>query len=288
MPKVLTETAVFTATVTVPEGTDSRNTAAEDVEAIAQVLADRSRALKAVTDVAARTNVINNFTPDQQFTTIHASGLIQSSATIQGSELVSTHDVHANNDVTAGDDVVATGSVIGTVSVEGPIISTTDILLPSNKRIIYSGGPGPFPNRRDKVIPMSDGIAFDPATVSYNTARWQGVSGLVCPVAFPVLLPNTAIVVGFVVNHLQVVTPTVFIWRKRVLDFTTGGVAPVVTDIETHNDAAAPASINTAVDGHGEVIANDVTEYVLICNLVPTNELYGLRVQFLDPGPRSE
>lgn len=75
MPKDLTEAATFDPTITVPLGTDSRANAAEVVEAIAQHLANRSRFLKAVTDVAAQKNAINTFTAQNTFNgTVQANG----------------------------------------------------------------------------------------------------------------------------------------------------------------------------------------------------------------------
>jgi hypothetical protein len=62
----LTEVASFDPTVTVPEGTDSRVNAAERVTALAQVLANRSRFLKGITDIAALTTAANTFTDAPQ------------------------------------------------------------------------------------------------------------------------------------------------------------------------------------------------------------------------------
>lgn len=59
MPSSLTEVATFDPTVTVPDGSDDMSNAAEVVQAIAQVLANRSRYLKSFTDNAAQTNVVD-------------------------------------------------------------------------------------------------------------------------------------------------------------------------------------------------------------------------------------
>lgn len=62
----LTEADTYPATVTVPDGTDSRNQAAEDVEAIAQVLANRTNNLNLH---AAKKNAANVFTVAPQTVT---------------------------------------------------------------------------------------------------------------------------------------------------------------------------------------------------------------------------
>lgn len=62
MPHNLTEADVFTTPISVPDGLDSRNTAADVVDAIAQALANRTNNLNLH---AARTNIVNTFVHSQ-------------------------------------------------------------------------------------------------------------------------------------------------------------------------------------------------------------------------------
>src|SRR5579885_326520 len=73
--KTLTETATFTPTITVPEGDDDMSDAAELLEAIAQGLANRSQALKVVTDDAARQHAGTNSFAGQQILQIADASL---------------------------------------------------------------------------------------------------------------------------------------------------------------------------------------------------------------------
>lgn len=70
MSHTLTELDEFTATITVPDGTDSRNDAAGDVERIAQGLANRTKNLNAH---GARTDVANVFNQGQRFDIANAA-----------------------------------------------------------------------------------------------------------------------------------------------------------------------------------------------------------------------
>lgn len=66
MPKTLNESSVYVGGVTVPEGTDSRDDAADAVELLAQQLTNRTRYLKDVHDLldlaAAKLDEVNTFT----------------------------------------------------------------------------------------------------------------------------------------------------------------------------------------------------------------------------------
>jgi hypothetical protein len=76
--KDLTEAATFDAPITVPEGDDFMDTLAEDIERPIQKLANRTRALKAVTDHAARTDTANDF---QGAVTISRADITQAALT---------------------------------------------------------------------------------------------------------------------------------------------------------------------------------------------------------------
>lgn len=64
--KDLTEAATFDTPITVPEGDDSMDHLAEDLESFVQKLANRTAFLKLITDHAAQTNASNDFTVPQK------------------------------------------------------------------------------------------------------------------------------------------------------------------------------------------------------------------------------
>jgi hypothetical protein len=103
MSHTLTEVATFDATIVVPDGGDSGANRAGDVELIAQRLANRSRALKAVTDNAAVKNASNTFTQPNTFSAL---------TTMQTLHVNSTTEVAGNLWVDSGHDVLYMGSVV--------------------------------------------------------------------------------------------------------------------------------------------------------------------------------
>lgn len=108
MSKTLTEVDTFTASIVVPEGTDSRNTAAEDVESIAQRLANRTKNLNLH---AARKDVANVFTQPQTIPDIAGDVDFADDVAIAGTldvtGLLSCDDIDSTGDVFATDDVIA-------------------------------------------------------------------------------------------------------------------------------------------------------------------------------------
>jgi hypothetical protein len=103
MSHTLTETATFDPTIVVPDGGDSGANRAGDVELIAQRLANRSRALKAVTDQAAVKNLTNTFTQANTFTAL---------TTMQTLHVNSTTEVAGNLWVDSAHDVLYMGAVV--------------------------------------------------------------------------------------------------------------------------------------------------------------------------------
>jgi hypothetical protein len=103
MSHTLTETATFDATIVVPDGGDSGANRAGDVELIAQRLANRSRALKAVTDNAAVKNASNTFTQPNTFSAL---------TTMQTLHVNSTTEVAGNLWVDSAHDVLYLGAVV--------------------------------------------------------------------------------------------------------------------------------------------------------------------------------
>jgi hypothetical protein len=76
MAKVLVEVAQFDQQIVVPQGADSRQHAAEDVEAIAQSLSNRTRYLINLMNDAAQRSLSNTFSQLNRFTSLELSDLI--------------------------------------------------------------------------------------------------------------------------------------------------------------------------------------------------------------------
>lgn len=74
MAKVITEQATFDPEVVVPEGMDSRDHAAEDVESIAQRLANRTQYLKPLADGAMLRDVDNTLNGNNTFNGVNGGG----------------------------------------------------------------------------------------------------------------------------------------------------------------------------------------------------------------------
>lgn len=287
MSKVITETATYAAAVTVPEGTDSRNLAAEAVEAIAQVLADRTKFLKVVTDVAARTNVTNNFGPLQNF-----GANVAVTGNVSCSDLNAGDDVNAVDNVTAGNDVTATRDITATrdLTAGRRVLATQGMYLPGDQRIEYVGGPGPTPSLRTRVLPLQWGEA---ASIILNDPAFTGF-GWIAPgpsatskIAFPLWLPHGATLVGFTFNHTNVTVANSFTFWRRDVPFAGPGTE-TDTPINSATGVTAPAEVNTPLDAMATVVTNVAAEYSLIVTLASGNTLHGIQYQFLDPGPRNE
>jgi hypothetical protein len=84
MAKDLTELSIYGAIVTVPEGTDSRDDAAGNVELLAQQLANRTRYLKGRADVAAYVTADQTFTGNNAFTRALTVGTADPSKALLG------------------------------------------------------------------------------------------------------------------------------------------------------------------------------------------------------------
>lgn len=102
MAKNLTESDVFSTPITVPEGTDFMDDAADAVELIAQRLANRT---KNINDHAARWDVANTFTQPQAIPNVSGSMAIANDLAV--TDAVSCHTLDATADIYAGDDVIA-------------------------------------------------------------------------------------------------------------------------------------------------------------------------------------
>lgn len=146
MAHTLTEVASFDPTVTVPDGTDSRANAAEVVQGIAQVLANRSRALKTVTDNAAVKNAANTFTQPNTFTALMTAQTIDADV-VNATTGVDARAVSAREGAVVGIDAPGTAQlvVLGDILVRPGNNYRYDTPLPTrHKQIALSCGTGNF------------------------------------------------------------------------------------------------------------------------------------------------
>ena len=182
MPHVITETATFTPTVTVPDGTDTMVAAAETVAAIAQALANRSRFLKAVTDDAVTKTGNNTFTGTNTFNgattlasvtvtggaqingnisasdgTVNVSGALAVSGAAQAGSLTVTGGAQINGNISASDGTVnVTGNLATAGDSSGGSLSTPgNVRLTNNAGdVVYTSGTPPV---RAVNIPLFTG-----------------------------------------------------------------------------------------------------------------------------------
>lgn len=298
MPHVITETAVFTPTVTVPGGFDSRVDAAEVVEAIAQALANRTRFIKAITDHVARVDTVNTFALLQTFTTgiksngavdcdstVHADGAIDTDATLHADGTVSSDGlIHAGGNLQADVNILGGGNL----TLVGGISAGDDVTIPGSKRVLYTSGLAAW---RTTVIPLTDGQSDDVSVFDPLNHWWTNVTGPSF-VRFPIHLPSAALLINVTVVEQQVVTPNVLGIVEYVIDFsTTPNPTPMV-----QNTIAGPTSGATNADpvvtavtpGASHNINNASTEYAVTVTLQTGNRLMGIQLLWQDPGPRNE
>lgn len=291
MAHFLTESATFTAQVRVPDGTDPGTARAADVAFMAQSLANRTRALKVVTDVAAVKNApntftaVNTFNASTTFAAVTASGL-----TISGSGVIAAADGTVN---ISGNATVA-GAITGaSVHTPGPIQITAaggDIVLtPTAIRWVN--------------IPLHTGRGIT-ANANYDTLfdTW-GVTGVTGPatIRFPVHgFPRAAIAIAAeavwrahdvaAANSLTLFGNTQDAWSE------SSGVL---------SDPVDPASIFAATQAGGFSttqctksftfvlmpydVNNETTAFYVDVVLPdgPNNRLFALRYGYVDPGARN-
>lgn len=135
MSKVLTEVDTFTATITVPEGTDSRDTAADVVEALSQGLANRTKRLNLHT---AKIDEENTFTEAQIINStldVNGTGQFDDLTVVDGFQVggdAQIPSVVGNTgfaaDVLVSGDLAVTGDatipdIAGNVTIDGDLIA---------------------------------------------------------------------------------------------------------------------------------------------------------------------
>lgn len=135
MSHTLTEVDTFTASVTVPDGADSRDDAAGDVTTLAQALANRTKHLN---EHAAKIDEVNTFVENQYFQgdgsfdgTVGAAALdvgnaiVQTALTVVGTVTIPTMlgNVAIAGDLSVGGNA-AIPNVAGNVTVSGDLAAT--------------------------------------------------------------------------------------------------------------------------------------------------------------------
>lgn len=277
MSYTLVEVVNFDTNIVVPEGTDDMHDAAEVIQALGQKLANRTRALKAVTDVAARLGVTNNGT-----ITTGAGKDITS-----GGKLIATDDVNAGNDLNVGDDA----NIGGNLTTGGKVSSGGAIELPSVQRIKYVGALGE--NVRSRIVPYGEATiqaGSASATISDGYLIAGGGGALI---AVPIRVPNLATVTQVQVMHLQSGTATQMRLMRTIAptwdtgapitDLDAAPLTSIVTDARLGTDV-----IVTAVSASNFVVHNDTTTLWLALNIANDNAFIAARIVFLDPGPRND
>src|SRR4029077_5765481 len=128
MSHTLVETPTFDTPITVPDGLDPGSNRAADTAAIAQKLANRTRALKAVTDVAARTD--NSVTFNGHVTALgDLRSLDHCTVGTDGNGNLTVNGIATIKDnATIGSDGSGTLTVNGASSLNGVVTGSADII----------------------------------------------------------------------------------------------------------------------------------------------------------------
>jgi hypothetical protein len=265
MSHTLTETATFDATIVVPDGSDSGANRAGDVELIAQRLANRSRALKAITDNAAVKNVANTFTASNTFT----GGLTANAVTVTGDL-----DVDGNADVLGGDFRVIAGNL--------RVDSAHDVLymgtvVTVHKQISISrgspGGVGDF-----NITLQSDGYLENFGAA--NEGNWF----------VPIDIPSGCQLVDAHILYNGGAADNAFDFNVRRQTITDWGATPAggPTSANIGTGASSLAGLHTAACSLGNYTVNNANEtYFLriICyELFADGQIFGFRVGFTNYG----
>lgn len=316
MSYILTETPTFDADIVVPQGTDSRVNAAEVVAAIGQKLANRTSNLQQITNVAARKNVANVFTAANAFN----AGVTANTATVTGQltvnggikatdgtlELTSTvmatgivnvaGQLRANGGLAASDgeiEVVSELHANGSVYVNVPHLFLAEVV-----DIVHHTFDGELQPQRLVQLDISRARITQGAPEYDDIAgMWAVNSGGMARLEIPIIIPRGTAQWSFQVIWAAASAPqanTAEVWRWS-RDYSAAGVA-------MQDDGVMEGSVTqgtfTAVAGEGVVNAGPVitgafapqNERFAVIVQMPAgtnNRLFGLRLQFWDPGPRN-
>jgi len=316
MAHVITETPVFTPTVTVPDGTDSRVNAAEVVAAIAQSLANRTRSLKAVTDFAALRNAANTFTALNTFN----AGLTANAATVTGAltvnggikatdgtlELTSTviaaADVHVTGQLRVNGVLAANDGTINVISElhadDSVYVNVPHLFLAEAVDIVHPTFGGALQPLRLVQVDISRArISQGAPDYDYIAGMWVVNTGGAARLEIPILIPRGTEQWSFQVMWSAAAsgeTNTAEVWHWT-RDYSNLGPAMMADGVM---EGSVSESVYTAVPGEavvnaGPVItstfAPELERYAVVVRLAggANNRLFGLRLQFWDPGPRN-
>jgi cytoskeletal protein CcmA (bactofilin family) len=327
MPHVITETATFTPTVSVPDGTDTMVAAAETVAAIAQALANRSRFLKAVTDDAVTKTGNNTFTGTNTFNgattlasvtvtggaqingnisasdgTVNVSGGLAVSGAAQAGSLAVTGGAQINGNISASDGTVnVTGNLATAGDASGATLTSAgNVRLSSNAGdVVYTSGSPPL---RAVNIPLFTGKDISNGTYDDLFDTWGvAVGGSPAVIRFavpPVPRGSTAIGLEAVWRAHDVAAANAATLRMNAQEAwgTTAGDLVDPTDPEDLLTVTQVAGFSTTQCTFSTVflpalhtVNNAAEAFFIDVTLMdgPNNRLFGLRAFFLDPGARN-
>ncbi len=287
--KNLTDVDAFTTPIEVPEGTDSRNDAAGDVESIAQRLANRTHYLNQRTAKLATTNT---FTDAQTFSsTINVVGAA-TIPNIAGSTTVAA-------DLTVGDDLVVTGdatipTILGSINVANDIVVGDDIdaggdIYAADDVIAGDEFQYATPPTRTVFLKLFDSFGEGSLDFGGGTNHVLLATGGQVHV-WPISLPEGAVLsaVEALVQKPGTGTTNLRVYRKATYDWSNPVSAQPsdtqqgIAGVSTAGDWAVAVTglALTANNGTNEVFAH-------ITAGDAGDRVYGLRVTFTDPGPRN-
>ena len=265
MSHTLTEVATFEPTIVVPDGGDSGANRAGDVELIAQRLANRTRALKAVADDAAVKSAANTFTQPNTFNAM----LTASAVTVTGNL-----DVNGNADVLGGDFRVLAGDLRVDSAHE---VSYTGAVVTVHKQISIARGSGNVAANNNVRLQLGD-----PKIENFGASS-DGVWFV------PFEIPSGCQLVDAQVQYNGGAGVDAFdfmIRRHTITDWTVNPVGDAYANIGA--GASSIAGAHTATWTLGNYVINNITEkYYLriICAALGTGgSVWGFRLGFTDHG----
>jgi hypothetical protein len=247
----LTEADVFTTPISVPDGTDTHNTAANVVDAIAQALANRTKHLN---DHAAFKDVANTFTAPQTIPNIAGSLAIEVDLAVGGA-------IGAIGDVYAGDDVIA------------------------HDEFQYES-PVPI---RTKYLPLFRSFGVCTFDFVGSTGKVQFSAGGQVQI-WPIELPKGATLasVQAIIDKAGTGSASLSVYRKQGYDWST---VPAVlpNDFQIGSTAAAlgTGAHTLTVGSLTQIVDNNLIDLYAVVSSADADSVYGLRVTFTDPGPRN-
>jgi hypothetical protein len=275
MAKNLTDLDSYGATITVPEGTDSRDDAAGDVELFAQQLANRTKYLKGRADVAAYRNSANTFAGNQSVTgTVNVSGNISSLA---GNLYAVLGDVNAGADVIAGVDVKAGRHVIADDDVVAGAAGVFRYPTQLARVTAVNLRHGAVLNDSTFFL-QANGIWKANSNPDYGTDPNKGALWV------PIELPADA-----TLTRVRVVTQKTGSGNtiELMLQYGANGTT-TETFAGWSGYTATGGHTHEVVPGGGGLVIVPTTQYVIRVVAQDTDDsVYSVLLDWLDPGPRN-